>query len=364
LLVKHIAIDARYINRPGMGIYTYLIGLIDALRAQDYKITLLVDKDLDDDSLLKQENLVILRASNRIIWEQILLPRFLKKTQPDIFIAPANFGIPLFYRKHSTKFVLIIHDFIPLRFPLTYLLKRPIYMSEFLLSVPISIYRSDLILANSKFTANESMKLFHKKASNVYIPKQYKILKSVASTKHSTYPGKYFLYNSGADPRKKLGTLLQGFNTFNEAHPDYSLLIMGNGYDKYKSLVEARQYTNIIFLGFVSEQEKIMYLQNAQAMITVSKMEGFGLPVLEAFCTGLPVICSKNSALQEVANDAALYIKSLTSASVAAALNTFATLALKEKRQLISNGYRRVKFFNDFNSGLVISHKIRDLLEV
>ena len=355
--MKHIVVDARYVNRPGMGIHVYLNGLLSVLSKEDHKITLLVDTEVNNIVPAKQANIVILRSGSRIVWEQILLPRFLKKCQPDLFIAPANFGMPLFYRKRDTKFVLVIHDFIPLHFPLTYLLKRPFYLGEFVLSVPISIYRSDLILANSQFTANEVMRFFHKRAFNAYIPLSYKI-----TPKKPVYHEDYFLYDSGSDPRKKVGTLIEGFHAFDDAHPGYKLFIMGKGYDKYQSMVKSRHYKNIVFLGYVSDAKKDTYTQNAQAMVTVSKMEGFGLPVIEAFCASVPVICSQNSALQEVAGNAALYIESLTAAGVATALAKFAELSVNAKQSLVDNGHKRVKFFNGFDSELLISQKINDLL--
>jgi glycosyltransferase involved in cell wall biosynthesis len=60
--------------------------------------------------------------------------------------------------------------------------------------------------------------------------------------------------------------------------------------------------------GYVTEAEKVKLLRSCRALLHLSLFEGFGLPVLEAFGHGLPVVCSDRGSLPEVAGDAALIV--------------------------------------------------------
>ena len=58
--------------------------------------------------------------------------------------------------------------------------------------------------------------------------------------------------------------------------------------------------------GYVDEAEKWHILRSSRALLHLSLLEGFGLPVLEALAHGVPVVCSDRHSLPEVAGDAAL----------------------------------------------------------
>ena len=74
------------------------------------------------------------------------------------------------------------------------------------------------------------------------------------------------------------------------------------------------------FLGFVTSQQLQIIYQLATAMIFPSKFEGLGLPVLEAFRVGLPVLCSSATVLREVAGQAALLFDPNSTAELIAAI--------------------------------------------
>jgi glycosyltransferase involved in cell wall biosynthesis len=81
-------------------------------------------------------------------------------------------------------------------------------------------------------------------------------------------------------------------------------------YDDLKALVDSLGLQDkVIFKGYVTQEELGSYFQNALAYVFPSANEGFGLPVLEAFSFGLPVIVSNQSALVEVAEGAAIVLE-------------------------------------------------------
>ena len=79
----------------------------------------------------------------------------------------------------------------------------------------------------------------------------------------------------------------------------------------------------VIFTGYVSNETARRLLEKADALVLPSLSEGFGLPVLEAFSAGTPVLCSNTTALPEVAGDAALYFDPRSPDSIAEALLRF-----------------------------------------
>jgi glycosyltransferase involved in cell wall biosynthesis len=64
----------------------------------------------------------------------------------------------------------------------------------------------------------------------------------------------------------------------------------------------------IVHLDYLERDALAATLQNAEALILPSLLEGFGLPIVEAMACGVPVIASKTSSLPEVAGEAALYV--------------------------------------------------------
>lgn len=62
----------------------------------------------------------------------------------------------------------------------------------------------------------------------------------------------------------------------------------------------------MVFTGFIPETELPKLYRSAKALIFVSFYEGFGLPVIEAMASGVPVVTSNTSSLGEISGDAAL----------------------------------------------------------
>jgi len=92
-----------------------------------------------------------------------------------------------------------------------------------------------------------------------------------------------------------------------------------------KRLVKERQISDrVIFLDYIPEADLPILLNQALALVFPSLWEGFGLPVLEAMACGTPVITSNQSALPEVAGDAALLVDPYSIETIAAAMKSIA----------------------------------------
>ena len=143
---------------------------------------------------------------------------------------------------------------------------------------------------------------------------------SALSDLKSTTQAAYFLHVGVLEKRKNLSLLIQAFDklTKMEGYESHRLVLVGqrgpretlDDYDHLVELVTTLGLTDKVdFTGYVSQEQLASYFQHALGYVFPSTNEGFGLPVLEAFSFGLPVIISRQGALMEVAGDAALILE-------------------------------------------------------
>jgi glycosyltransferase involved in cell wall biosynthesis len=142
----------------------------------------------------------------------------------------------------------------------------------------------------------------------------------VLSDLKSTTQAAYFLHVGVLEKRKNLGLLIQAFDKLTKmaGYESHRLVLVGqrgpretlDDYDHLVELVTTLGLTDKVdFTGYVSQEQLASYFQHALGYVFPSTNEGFGLPVLEAFSFGLPVIISRQGALMEVSGDAALILE-------------------------------------------------------
>lgn len=160
----------------------------------------------------------------------------------------------------------------------------------------------------------------------------------------------FFLCLGTITPRKNLETAVRAMALSNRAEfKGVDLLIAGRyGWGSQmlmKTLSSAQDDSPIRWLGSVTDIEKRVLLRSAIALVFPSLSEGFGLPIVEAFASGLPVICANRGASLEVAGDAAALVDPIDESQLGAAMRglyfdqSFAS-ALRAK------GFERVQRFD------------------
>jgi glycosyltransferase involved in cell wall biosynthesis len=125
-------------------------------------------------------------------------------------------------------------------------------------------------------------------------------------------PRRYVLYPAITWPHKNHRVLLRAVKAFNERREPLSVVLTGSpgpGHDAVLREIEALQLvTRTRLLGHIPQRDLACLYQDALAMVCPSLFEGFGLPILEAFHTGCPVVCSATTSCPEIAGDGAAYI--------------------------------------------------------
>jgi len=162
-----------------------------------------------------------------------------------------------------------------------------------------------------------------------------------------------FIFVGTLQPRKNIRRLIQAYQTLpsdiQNAHP---LLVIGKygwGDDALRDDLYALQKRKQgLWLNAVSVTDLYALLQSATALVYPSLYEGFGLPILEGFASGLPVISSNTTSIPEVAGDAALLVDPMSIDAIATAMQRLledrelaATLSVRGQERALSFTWAR-----------------------
>lgn len=276
----------------------------------------------------------------RLLWTQFQLAKIYQTHQASLLFSPIP-EAPLY---RSCRYIITVHDLIPLRFPQ----RKSLLTLYFKFSFPKLLAQAEHILCNSQATADDLINYF-----GVPAAKMTPIL--LAYDKNHFYPDAnpdystpYFLYIGRPDPHKNLSRLITAFaNLHNKL---YQLWIAGKPDSRYTPILK-QQITElgiteqVKFLDYVSYDALPKIINNALALVFPSLWEGFGLPVLEAMGCGTPVITSNLSSLSEVAGDAALLINPYQTEEITDAMNRI-IIDEKLRSQLRTLGLQRTKQFS------------------
>lgn len=163
---------------------------------------------------------------------------------------------------------------------------------------------------------------------------------SRCAEKYAISDGSYFCVTGIHYPYKNLDIIIDAFKSFPEL--DHTkVLFIGNNKNEYgRHLVERvsseELSRNLVFTGFVSDEERDSLISHCAAAVYPSLYEGFGLPVLEAMQMGVPVISSNASSLPEVGGDAAIFFDPSNAAQLKdAMLGILGNPVERERRALL-----------------------------
>ena len=328
LLKGHdVAVDARYLTRKGVGISRVLSQTVTELMEAGANVSLLLhdphwyaelNAEYPDAAIIPvPEN-----GNSRFLWEQIALRKHLRNAKYDIFIAPANYGLPLGYRGR-TKLVLIVHDLVPLKLPRLYLLDKPVWATFYLVSTAIAVAKADRIVTVSYSSARDIVSLLLRRQVSVVYPQFLQTLDDEDRSSESSRQefGDYFVYNGGADPRKNVPILLRALSLVAASMPTIQLVVLGTGYDFFLEEIENLGISKRVhLLGYVSESRKSEIISGSVALVYPSSYEGFGIPLIEGMAAGVPIVTGTGGSLAEVGGDAAIYVQPLTDQQLASAM--------------------------------------------
>jgi glycosyltransferase involved in cell wall biosynthesis len=290
------------------------------------------------------------------LWKQILLPIRMNWNKCDILFC-ADYYVPYFHI--GFKSVQVIHDAFFLEYP-THYNKYWLYIykifslsaarkSTFIITpteyAKVKINRYTKIPLDRIIVISEGPKSFNKVQQDVALAETIKKLTEF----------KYILHVGVFEKRKNLLFLIKAFNLLIQSgHSDYKLVLVGKGTGRSESddtpnilniISDLELSKNIILTGYVSDYELAYIYKNADMYVFPSYNEGFGIPILEAFQFGLPVLVADNTCLPEVGGNGVITFNPFNTQELVKKMTTL----IEDnhlRQQLIQNGQERLKLYS------------------
>lgn len=337
---KIIVIDASSVVGYVDGLSQYIVSILGHLPEEsfdEFNYRLLVNKNhqrSDLDPLLATskfdvyEDKIPLIGPKRDWWFYKFLRKY-NHTFDLMHITSTQYPLAL------KKGVGTIHDMILLH----YYYKRSMFYNAaplyFKKVVKASVKNARAIIAVSNATKTEVVKLCKadtetaSKISVVY--EGWEHLQEYENKKASSPPKGYIFYLGSSRMHKNLARLVRAFSKALEHIPSHIRLVISgekqfiHHLNKDISKEIERLGNRVFFTGYLEPEEVAAHYRNADCFILPSLMEGFGIPVLEAFYYNTPLLCSGISSLPEVAGEGALYFDPFSVDSIAAAICKFYT---------------------------------------
>jgi len=248
----------------------------------------------------------------RLYWVQKEMPRLVKNKNAQFLLSP----LPEAPLVSPVRSIVLAHDLLPLRYP-----KPNLLLAYYGIYIPAVLYEAKLILCNSEATACE----LH---NYLKVPLKKLVTIKLGFDSDKFYPKylnreEFFLVLGRHNPHKNLKRVLKAFSLLNIKN--YKMVFIGPFDQRYTpTLKHLAKELNIddkcIWKDWVSDYERLMFLNKCRALIMPSLWEGFGLPALEALACGTTVITSNRGGLPEVVGDAAFLIDPLRYESMASAM--------------------------------------------
>ena len=269
------------------------------------------------------------RPASRVAWEQLTLPSLIRQKQIDVLHSPVNVLPERLPR--SCAGVITLHDLAFLRFP--ELLTRPKRLYHRTLTVR-SIRRATMIITVSESTRQDAVELVGiapERLQTVYTcidPRFSHVIDKRATDdfrqKYGLASG-FILYLGTLEPRKNITTIVEAYAHLRQKYGRTEKLVLAGGkgwlYEKiFDRVQQLGLQSEVIFPGYIADEEQALWYQAASAFVYPSLYEGFGLPVAEALAGGTPVVTSNVSSLPEAGAGIALCIDPQDAEAMAGAL--------------------------------------------
>ncbi len=353
-----IGIDARFFRKSTAGLGRYTRELLHGLAAIDsvnqYRV-FITPSDLPEWDLA-QPNFepVVVPIAHYTVAEQTKFLQVLYKEKLDL-VHFLNFNHPILYRR---PFVVTLHDLTVLHFPQGRSQKSVIRRAGFVLAMKRAYSSAKAVIAVSESSAQDATKTLKIPQARMEViyeggPERLGEAPFGSKSQVQEFLGRrepYFFFLSAWRPHKGIATLVGAFERFkSETNAPHVLVLCGN--QKYSTPELRERVANSSFAadiclpGFVPDELLPLLYRHAVGTVNPSQYEGFGLPILEAFAAGSPVISANNSSLPEVVGNAGILVETGNEVAFAEAMYKLATdEALRA--DLIAKGYTKLATFS------------------
>lgn len=282
-----------------------------------------------------------------------LFDRFVMKIPLDVILYPSSVIFPM--PKRNVPIVLTVADIQHEYFPEYFSRKELRTRKRHTL---FSLKRADRIIAVSAYTKETLMEKFdipEKRVDVVHETFNDQFVREASAADLNSVrmryqlPAKFLLYPSATWPHKNHRRLLEALmwiqRNYGSSPPVVLAGIATPGHAKVMSAVTELHLENSVrWLGYLQYEELPALFKLATALVFPSLFEGFGIPVVEAMASGLPVACSRSSSLPEIAGDAACYFDPLNIEDIGKTIYSIWNNTQMQE-DLRRRGYERIQLF-------------------
>lgn len=284
------------------------------------------------------------------VWFEMSLPKVLKKINPDLFLSPDGF----LSLRADVLSLPVIHDLNFVYNPDHLARSHSWFYNRYFCKYAAKAERIATVSSFSKADIVQQYGIDASKIDVVYngVSERFKPL---ANAKKATVQNKwaqanpYFIYVGAIHQRKNMERMLAAYDLFRSTtSKPHSFVLVGNKKwwtpEMQQALDTMKFKHEVIFTGRVSDEDLNDLMGAALANVYVSTFEGFGIPIIEAFQSGVPVIASNVTSMPEIANDAALLVDPYSVRSIADAMGALAN-SEEQRHTLIEKGFARASYF-------------------
>ncbi|MEA1887954.1 MAG: glycosyltransferase family 1 protein [Bacteroidota bacterium] len=316
-----IGFDAKraFFNRSGLGSYSR--NLLNSFFRfyPDNKYILYSPGRKNKLEFADQDNYILRTPEKTIykifpsLWRTRGIRNQIMKDNPDIYHGLSS-ELPVSLKKGGIKTIVTVHDLIYMRYPGLYkVIDRNIYFGKTIHACK----NSDHIVAISEQTKADIVFFTGtdpKKISVIYQdchPSFYKAPdedKKEELRKKYSLPSAYLLYIGTIEERKNLLSIIKALEI---SRLDIPLVVVGKKtsyYKKVSSYISRNNIKNIRVLDTMNNEDLPALYRMAACFIYPSVFEGFGIPIIEALVSGVPVITSIGSCFREAGGPGSLYV--------------------------------------------------------
>ena len=332
-----VVINGRFLTQKMTGVHRYAYEMCCALKRAGLSFLVVApDKVLPDYDICF--DLETCGKFSSHFWEQIELPLFLNKHYKNHLLVSFTGIGSIFYK----KIICTIHDISFLVHP-EWFSKSYYYLYKWL--TPISAKKALKLITVSEFSKKELVEKLKIPKEKIIVIYNAVTAKLSSNTTKTNDRGNYILTVSSLDPRKNFKRLIQAYSLIE--NQDCKMYIIGKKDRVFRDIdfEGLENNKNIVFTGYVSDEELLRYYNEASLFVYPSLYEGFGIPNLEAMTNNCPVVASDIPPHKEVCGEAAIYFDPYNVSDIAEKITY--VLANKElQARMQEKGKERVKLFS------------------
>lgn len=306
-----IFVDGYLLNKEYQGTRTYIKELYKEFALHNPNATIHIgcfkNNELEDE-FSKHTNVefIYFKHHNRILRMILEIPKII--SDYGFNYAHFQYVIPPLKPK-DCKYIVTIHDVLfndhPQYFSFLYRLKRNFLFKQ-------SARKSDILITVSEYSKRRIKKLYKIRDKEIFITpnavrkvffEEYDKQKSVDYIRQKFKVDNYLLYVSRIEPRKNQQVILSIFPEIENEKLKVvfigSKTLNNKSFEKKYHDLPKKQRDKIYFFDSISDSDLLEFYKACKVFVYPSFAEGFGIPPLEAAALKIPVICSKNTALND-----------------------------------------------------------------